>query len=781
MSNFFATLVFSNSDWLLPAAGLCGIAALILFLTYRNSILPPKIRRASVALKLAGFILLAICLLQPEWNAERADPGANMIAVLVDNGRGLQVRDGSEKETRAQQLGTSLTTAETESNSWIEKLSEDFTLRRYSFDGSLQRRDTFENMQFGGSQSTIHSSLESIAKRYKGRPLAGIILITDGNATDEPINLENLPPVYPVVAGDQPPERDLAITDVTLSQTVFEDAPVTILSEIASRGYANEKVTLRLSDADGKELQSQSFTPRDDISTHTFRFLHRPLNPGVTFYKLSLSAERIDVSEEATAANNERFATINRGRGPYRILYVSGRPNWEYKFLRRALADDLEIEMPALLRVAKREPKFQWRGREGESSNPLFRGFQNADGEEQRFDEPVLIRLNIADENELRQGFPRDEEGCFAYHAIIVDDLESGFFTVDQMELMEQFVSRRGGGFMMLGGQESFHHGEYLDTPIASLLPIHMEKPGPESPAGRLKFDLTREGWLEPWARLREGRNEEEQRIAAMSEFHSINLAHGLKPGASLIGNFIDQASGARWPALAVQRFGDGRSAAFMSGDVWRWGFKDPEQRPDMEKSWRQMMRWLVSDVPNRVTLEFEKDNESGNTNTASIEVRVVDKEFQPLNDAKVSVQITDSDKNTISLAPRLSETKPGVFTASFVADGSHGWYRAEATVTEADGTPIMTAEEGWTPNLDADEFKSLTPNRELLADIAAKTKGEVFNFKDLDTLVKMLPETEVPVTRIVTTSLWHTPWVFLLALSCFIGEWALRRWRGVA
>ena len=34
-----------------------------------------------------------------------------------------------------------------------------------------------------------------------------------------------------------------------------------------------------------------------------------------------------------------------------------------------------------------------------------------------------------------------------------------------------------------------------------------------------------------------------------------------------------------------------------LFGDVWRWGMKDPESNKDMEKMWRQMMRYLVNDV----------------------------------------------------------------------------------------------------------------------------------------------------------------------------------------
>ena len=127
---------------------------------------------------------------------------------------------------------------------------------------------------------------------------------------------------------------------------------------------------------------------------------------------------------EATLANNSRVLVVDRGRGPYRILYVAGRPNWEYKFLNRALAEDEQIQLVGLIRIAKREPKFEFIGRPGESSNPLFRGFGNQSKDEvERYDQPVLVRLNTRDETELVGGFPKTAEELFGYHAVMVDDL----------------------------------------------------------------------------------------------------------------------------------------------------------------------------------------------------------------------------------------------------------------------------------------------------------------------------------------------------------------------
>ena len=73
----------------------------------------------------------------------------------------------------------------------------------------------------------------------------------------------------------------------------------------------------------------------------------------------------------------------------------------EYKFLKRALDDDPQVDLVGSIRIAKREPKFVFKGRDGESSNPLFRGFRGDEEEEGSYDKPILKRLNVKSEDEL--------------------------------------------------------------------------------------------------------------------------------------------------------------------------------------------------------------------------------------------------------------------------------------------------------------------------------------------------------------------------------------------
>jgi hypothetical protein len=239
----------------------------------------------------------------------------------------------------------------------------------------------------------------------------------------------------------------------------------------------------------------------------------RPEKAGVSFYRVRAAAEdQLDqftappgaTPDEATLANNARLVAVDRGRGPYRILYVSGRPNWEFKFLQRALATDDQVQLVGLMRIAKREPKFNFLSRAGEQSNPLFRGFDDPNKQGTgEYDKPVLVRFGTTDEQELRTGFPQTAAELNRYHAVVVDDLEAEFFTQDQLLMLKEFVRQRGGGLLMLGGQESFKNGKFDRTPVGDLLPVYADEVPPTPPDARHRLALTREGWLEPWVRLR--------------------------------------------------------------------------------------------------------------------------------------------------------------------------------------------------------------------------------------------------------------------------------------
>lgn len=99
----------------------------------------------------------------------------------------------------------------------------------------------------------------------------------------------------------------------------------------------------------------------------------------------------------------------------------------------------------------------------------------------------------------------------------------------------------------------------------------------------------------------------------------------------------------------------------------------------------------------------------------------------------------------------------------------------------DENGANVGTAATGWTTDLAATEFQSLTPNRALMEMVAKKTGGQVLTSDQIAAFAADLPNRRAPVTEIWTQPLWHTPWMLFLALGCLVGEWGLRRWKGLA
>jgi uncharacterized membrane protein len=504
-----------------------------------------------------------------------------------------------------------------------------------------------------------------------------------------------------------------------------------------------------------------------------YRFEVRVPEVGVSFYKVEV--EPVQAAEpEATLINNEALLSVDRGADPARILYVGGRPNWEYKFLRRAMEEDREARMVGLVRIAKREPKFAFRGRAGEASNPLFRGFGQQSAEEtERFDKPVLVRLNAENDAELRDGFPKTAEDLFPYRAVILDDLEAEFFTRDQLLLLQRYVGERGGSLLLLGGMESFLEGKYARTPVGDMLPVYLEGERSPAPTGALRLELTREGWLQPWLRLRSRENEERSRLGALPGFDVLNLVGTPKPGATVMATVSDGRS--QYPALVAQRFGRGRSAALLLGDLWQSGLGDETRMADLGKAWRQLVRWLVVDVPEPVELQFDPVD----SGEVRMQARVRNRSFEPMDNARVTFRVVSGTENWTVVAESSGE-EPGVFEARFLPRRSGG-YRVEAEVREDVGDRVRTVVGGWATNLGLSEFGDLKTNRVLLEQIAAKTGGKVISAEDLRGFVKALPAMSAPVRETWVRPVWHSPWLMGVALVCFTAEWAMRRRKGLA
>jgi len=392
-----------------------------------------------------------------------------------------------------------------------------------------------------------------------------------------------------------------------------------------------------------------------------------------------------------------------------------------------------------------------------------------------------LIRLLVQEDAELSNGFPIDQEELYPYKAIVIDDLEAEFFSPDQQELLETFVAKRGGALLFLGGTESFADGGYEDSLLADLLPVYLGR-GSESVAldYQASMGLTREGMLEFWLRLRQLEVQEKARLRNMASFTNVNLVRSTKPGASLFATVQDDQTGETRPALAVQRFGSGKVGALTIGDMWRWGFLEPNQAVDRNKSWRQLMRHLTVDAPERFEIKVVSGEQD--PQEKRIEVRLKNKTFDPQFNAKINLTVTDPTGESYTFSANPDDSEPGLYQGVFLASVDGGYrVKAEASPIEDEDLYWEPVETGWSINRDAQEFARLDINTDWINRITSETKGAVIEKDKVDRLPKLIANTEIEEIEIKVTPIWHTPWLLILAILCFAGEWAIRRNHGLA
>jgi hypothetical protein len=277
-----------------------------------------------------------------------------------------------------------------------------------------------------------------------------------------------------------------------------------------------------------------------------------------------------------------------------------------------------------------------------------------------------------------------------------------------------------------------------------------------------------------------------------MPHFQVANALASIKPGATVLATITDLA-GHVFPALVAQHYGAGRVAALGVGDMYHWGMKGADEHADLDRFWRQLARWLVTDVPAPVELRVAPAAEESGGMTLTVTAH--DKEYKPLDLATVHitvrrVDVAPKDPATGSAAAGPAFTQavlpaepvadaPGKFAATF-APRDAGAYLADAEVTDRAGNVLGHAQSGWVNDPAADEFSNLAPNRALLEELARRTGGEVIPWTSLGSLAAKLARMPAPITEDISEPLWQQGWVFLAVLACFLSEWGWRRWKGL-
>ncbi len=729
------------------AALLAVVAVAATVVTYRRAPrrLAARDRWVLVALRTALIALLLLCLFRPMLVLRAAVPHQNVVGVLLDDSRSMRIADvnGQPRSTYVQQeFGTA-------ESGLRQALGEKFTVRALRFAGSLGPAPTGEDLTFTGTNTRLASALDEARRQLAGVPLAGLVVVSDGADTSgaalEPALLAlkaSGVPVFAIGVGRDTAEKDIQVGRVTAPRTVLAGTTLLLDAVVTAHGYAGQTLTLDV--LDGSQIvgsQPLTLGPDGQPTTVRVRFTAADAGPRVFTFRVPAQAG------ELLTENNARDVLVDVRDRREKILYFEGEPRFEMKFLRRALTDDKQLQLVVLQRTADNK----------------------------------YLRLEVDDPEELVGGFPKTRDELFKYRGLVLGSIEAAAFTGDQLAMLAEFVDKRGGGLLMLGGARSFSEGGYAGTALGETLPVVLARQAPTDnpPLTRLAVRPTRAGSGHAVSQIAATEAASAARWPELPELTTINSVDAVKPGATTLLSAADTSRRER-PVLAFQRFGRGKAAAFLAQDSWLWQMHASISVEDQthETFTRQLLRWLVDGVPDPVELTTSADRvEPGES--ATITADVTDPSFVPASDASVTASVTAPD-GTVSTVPLTwNGQRDGAYSGT-LPTGAAGWYEVRVEAMRA-GASLGTATAHLNAGPGDAEYIETTRQMPALQRIADETGGRAYTPDTAAKLIEDIQYTGRGVTTVEERELWNAPIVLLLLLGLLSAEWGYRRAVGLS
>ena len=718
-------------------------------------------------LESAMVALLLLLLWEPAVTVAELKSQQNIIAVLLDDSLSMEIADaGADGKTPRE-----VAARNDLENGILAGLQKKFQTRIYRLDGQLQWVQQPEGaagklegfsakpVAIAGDMGTagrehmdvqathINAGLQKLVADTSELPVGAVVLLSDGaengnGQTGGGIDVETINalhnrrlPVHTIGFGTLKPAHDVEVDDAVVAAKAMAGSKMTATVSFHQHGYAGQSAVVDVKDGDKLVASQPVKLERDGVEESATVFF----NAGDAGVKnLAFAVEAMPGEENAT--NNAVTRLVNVSGEPRRILYVEGEPRWEFKFIRRAEEEDKGIQIVSMLRTTENK----------------------------------IYRQGIADPSELADGFPTKPEDLFKYDAIILGSVEAQYFSPLQQELLREFVDKRGGGVLFLGGRFALSDGGWESSSLADLFPTFLPPGKSEFHRDPATVALTAAGTESPITRLVDDRAANAEKWRKLPYLGDYENPGAPKPGATVLAQMM---AGRTMPLLVTQNFGRGRTAVLATSGSWRWQMASALGDTAHDLFWQQLLRWLAKDSPGPVVATMPKQMlmDEGHVQMTAV---ARDKEFSPAADAHVTAHVIGpgGDETMVDFAP--VPNSPGSYAMEWTAE-KPGSYVAEVTAERGNeelGKDVVAfrREDGVAENFHTEQ------NKELLQKLSDETGGRYWEQSELDRLPKEISYSEAGISVRDTKELWNMPVVFLVLAGLMTADWLLRRKWGV-
>jgi len=707
-----------------------------------------------IAMRVLAIAVIVLCFVRPVISFEKQVVTKSDVLFLVDTSRSMSVSDAPALPSRLERVKAAAQTVD-------RHVRSSFEPTWFRFDAEVKQLDDLAELaqvEPTGDATDVAKAVAGAVKGHDRSTLAGVVVFTDGldnaagNVVQEIARLGV--PVFPVGVGtklrDQQNFVDANIVEVEAGVGGFVSmgSTATIQCQVEAIGLADRIVELQMADKDGAIAASAEVILDDVDGTQPVALEFKPEDLGAYKFKVFIDA----LPGEKILENNVQEVTINVVPRKIKVLLTEGSLRSEYKFLLRTLQRDPDVELVSLVRI-----------REG-----LF--VQQGNVQDVKF-----------------AGFPDKAEDLAPFNVFIFGDIEAGYFTGEQMQLVVDRV-KAGAGFLMLGGYSSFGPGGYEGTLIEDILPVRVG--GKEIGQAKEPFLLTLspEGVGHPifYGLTNFFVTAGQEAMGELPELLGCVKIAGVKPGATVLAVNPKETIGAEsMPVVAVQELGKGRSAAFLADTTWKWylEMKGVGEESPYVRFWGQLVRWLAGfelkkggqepGVDFFVDKTFLQPGES-----VRIHARARGEEGLATKKAQVEGLVMMPDGVSRSIQLLYQAPSEGEYETVFEPPlpGSYEVDLQGRLGRELLGKTTLAFQVGK-PNL---EFERLDIDADLLKAIASSTKGNYFYLTNVSNLEQYLGRSRRQKAEIEEISAWDSAPMMGVLFALFVVflsiEWIARR-----
>jgi len=743
--------------------------------------MPLRTRVSLIVLRLAGCVLLALLFVQLEARVTVKRSLKPNLAVVTDTSGSMGLKDvqGRARLEAAREFGARLR-EELRGRAYVAEYASDWRLRPNRAEAEP------------AGMTRLVASLHELMRRE--RDLQAAVLLTDGNDTAG----DQGRAVAPLLAA-----RGLPVYPVTFGGTETTDVPrlrITGGGEYVRLGdELHLKATVSAEAFQGQVVRAQIFQEGSDrplLPPHQgirigekpvpLSFVLKPDRPGRFVYRIVVDGLKGAPTEKLLIAEH----TVDVIDRPIRVLYVD-IPRHENKILGHWLSRDPVIDLAALMML----PKGGW----------------YAQGE--------MRHKNAG------TGLPDQEADLHEYDVIILGDIPRSYFREGdpgetKMQWLIEFVKRRGGGLITLGGRSVYAAGQYQNSYLAGVLPFTVERTSEPQIKGKFRPSPTPLGLSHSVMQLERDFEGNRNAWFELPQIEGSNRVGEVKPGASLL--VVRDLPEGPMPVMAYQNVGKGHVLALAIDTTWRWEMQRPRgsdaegipEGPDYFRVfWGNAVRFLAPDPriePERPQIARQESHaEVGQTLTLT--TRLVDRVFKPIRKADLTVRVTSPSGKTLRMYPADSRSRPGVYEYSVTLDEAGLWEvtathnesevlegiaEAEKAVeaAESDGdsgavgqakrtlavAKARVARETIRAGESLSELEDPRAKPSAMAAFAQATGGHAFQPGQFRQLIDSLKLGSHSIKQRLTISIWNLPAAMILFIIIVAADCYIRKRRGM-